>query len=79
MPSRTDKKLQKTKKKYKVNWLRTAIFAALVLMVIAGGIILGFIVHALKDLPDIEGVDFNNYSVTTKIMDKDGNYVEKLN
>lgn len=79
MPSRTDKKLQKTKKKYKVNWLRTAIFAALVLMVIAGGIILGFTVHALKDLPDIEGVDFNNYSVTTKIMDKDGNYVEKLN
>lgn len=79
MSQKADKKLKKTKKKYKVNWLRTAIFAALILMVICGGVVLGFTLHALKDLPDIESVDFNEYSVTTKIMDKDGNYVEKLN
>ena len=79
MPLSRSKKEQKTKKKYKVNWLRTAVMVAILAMLICGGLLVGFVIHALIGLPDIDSVDFNDYSVTTQIMDMDGNYVEKLN
>ena len=79
MPLSRSKKEQKTKKKYKVNWLRAAIMAFILAVLICGGLTIGFVINALVGLPDIDSVDFNDYSVTTQIMDMDGNYVEKLN
>lgn len=79
-PRRTSQHAQpkKKKKKYKIHWLRIFLTLFLVLAIIGCGTVAGVVLSVMKDVPSLDEAAFDNYAVTTYIMDKDGNYVDDL-
>ena len=69
---------KKTKTRYKIHWFRILFAVILVCGVIGCGIVAGACLSIAKDTPDLNSVDLDNYSVTTTILDKDGNSVGNL-
>ncbi len=69
---------RKTKTKYKIHWFRILLAVILVCGVIGCGIVAGVCLSIAKDTPDLNSVDLDSYSVTTTILDKDGNSVGNL-
>ena len=54
-------------------------FALIIVCVIVGcGIFAGVWASVAKDVPDLDSVDLDNYSVTSVILDKDGNQISNL-
>ncbi len=66
------------KKKYKIHWLRIILCILLVLTLVGGGVAFGVIKAMLEDIPSLDGASLDDYEVTSYILDKDGNYVDKL-
>lgn len=71
-------KRPKKKKKYKIHWLRIFLVLFLILAIVGGGVAFGVIKAALKDIPSLDSASLDDYEVTSYILDKDGNYVDKL-
>lgn len=69
---------KKKKKKYKIHWLRIILTLLLLVMVVGGGIVVGIVYNAVKDMPPLDDASLSNYEVSSYILDKDGNYVDKL-
>ena len=69
---------KKKKKKYKIHWLRIILTLLLLMMVVGGGIVVGIVYNAVKDMPPLDDASLSNYEVSSYILDKDGNYVDKL-
>ncbi len=69
---------EKNNPKRKVRWLRIVLIAVLACVVIGGGIVAGVCLSIAKDTPDLSSVDLDSYSVTTSILDKDGNSIGNL-
>lgn len=69
----------KTKKrKYKIHWFRILFAIILVCGVVGCGVFAGVWVSVSKDVPDLDSVNLDNYSVTSVILDKDGNQIGDL-
>lgn len=69
---------KKKKRKYKIHWFRI-LFALIIVCVIVGcGVFAGVWASVAKDVPDLDSVDLDNYSVTSVILDKDGNQISNL-
>ena len=69
---------RKRKKKYKIHWFRILFAIILVCGIIACGIVAGAVAGIAKETPSLDSVDLDNYSVTTTILDKDGNQISNL-
>ena len=69
---------KKTKTRYKIHWFRILFAVILVCGIIGCGVVAGVCFSIAKDTPDLESVDLDSYSVTTSILDKDGNSVGNL-
>ncbi len=69
---------RKTKTKYKIHWFRILFAVILVCGIIGCGVVAGVCFSIAKDTPDLNSVDLDSYSVTTSILDKDGNSVGNL-
>lgn len=75
---KTTKHSPQKKAKYKIHWFRIILAAVLLVAVIGCGIAAGAIISVMKDVPSLEDTDFNNYAITTSIMDMNGNLVDNL-
>ena len=76
---RSQRSSQKNKRrKYKIHLFRILFAVVLVLGIIACGIVAGVWVSVAKDVPDLDSIDLDSYSVTSVILDKDGNQVGNL-
>lgn len=69
---------KKKKKKYKIHWLRIILVLMLLMIVVGGGIVAGIVMNAVKDMPELDEAVLENYEVSSYILDKDGNFVDKL-
>lgn len=70
---------QKKKKiKYKIHWFRILFAIIVVCGIIGCGVFAGVWASVAKDVPDLDSVDLDNYSVTSVILDKDGNQISNL-
>lgn len=69
---------KKKKTKYKIHWLRI-LFAIIIVCAIVGcGVFAGVWASVAKDVPDLDSVDLDNYSVTSVVLDKDENQISNL-
>ena len=69
---------KKKKKKYKIHWLRIILTVLLLTIVIGSGAVLGIVYNAVKDMPPLDEAALSSYDISSYILDKDGNYVDKL-
>ena len=69
---------QKKKTKYKIHWFRILFAIIIVCGIIGCGIFAGVWASVAKDVPDLDSVDLDSYSVTSTILDKDGNQISNL-
>ena len=68
----------KKKKKYKIHWLRIILAVLLLMIVVGSGVVLGIVYNAVKDMPPLDDSTLSSYEISSYILDKDGNYVDKL-
>lgn len=66
------------KRKYKIHWFRILFAVIVVLGIIGCGVFAGVWASVSKDVPDLNSVDLDNYSVTSVILDKDDNQIGDL-
>lgn len=69
---------KKKKTKYKIHWFRILFALIIVCGIVGCGVFAGVWASVAKDVPDLNGVDLDNYSVTSVILDKDGNQIGDL-
>lgn len=69
---------KKKKRKYKIHWFRILFAIILVCAVVGCGVFAGVWVSVAKEVPDLDSVNLDNYSVTSVILDKDGNQIGDL-
>ncbi len=69
---------KKKKKKYKIHWLRIILAVLLLTIVVGSGVVLGIVYNAVKDMPPLDDSTLSSYEISSYILDKDGNYVDKL-
>ena len=69
---------QKKKTRYKIHWFRILFAIIIVCGIIGCGIFAGVWASVAKDVPDLDSVDLDSYSVTSTILDKDGNQISNL-
>lgn len=70
---------QKKKKiKYKIHWFRILLAIIIVCGIVGCGVFAGVWASVAKDVPDLDSVNLDNYSVTSIILDKDGNQIGDL-
>ena len=72
------KTTKKTKTRYKIHWFRILFAVFLVCAIIGCGVVAGVVFSVAKDTPDLNSIDLDSYSVTTSILDKDGNSMGNL-
>lgn len=68
----------KKKSKYKVHWARIILAVILVFAIVGCGIFAGVWASVSNNMPDFDDVDLDNYSVTSVIVDKNGDQIGKL-
>ena len=69
---------KKKKTKYKIHWFRILFAIIIVCGIIGCGVFAGVWASVVKDVPDLDSVDLDNYSVTSVILDKDENQISNL-
>ncbi len=69
---------KKKKTKYKIHWFRILFAVIIVCGIVGCGIFAGVWASVAKDVPDLDSVDLDNYSVTTVVLDKDENQIKDL-
>lgn len=69
---------KKKKTKYKIHWFRILFAIIIVCGIIGCGVFAGVWASVAKDVPDLDSVDLDNYSVTSVILDKDENQISNL-
>ena len=69
---------KKAKTRYKIHWFRILFAVFLVCAIIGCGVVAGVVFSVAKDTPDLNSIDLDSYSVTTSILDKDGNSMGNL-
>ncbi|MFR6290711.1 MAG: PBP1A family penicillin-binding protein [Peptococcaceae bacterium] len=69
---------KKKKRKYKIHWFRILLAVIVILGIIGCGVFAGVWASVSKDVPDLNSVDLDNYSVTSVILDKDDNQIGNL-
>lgn len=69
---------QKKKTRYKIHWFRILFAIIIVCGIIGCGIFAGVWASVAKDVPDLDSVDLDSYSVTSIVLDKDGNQISNL-
>ncbi len=69
---------KKKKTKYKIHWFRILFAIIIVCGIVGCGVFAGVWASVAKDVPDLDSVDLDNYSVTSVILDKDGNQISNL-
>ncbi len=69
---------KKKKTKYKIHWFRILFAIIIVCGIVGCGVFAGVWASVAKDVPDLDSVDLDNYSVTSVILDKDENQISNL-
>lgn len=69
---------KKVKTRYKIHWFRILLAVFVVCAIIGCGMVAGAVFSIAKDTPDLNSIDLDSYSVTTSILDKDGNSMGNL-
>lgn len=69
---------KKKKTKYKIHWFRILFAVILACGIVGCGLFAGVWFSVAKDVPDLDSVDLDSYSVTSVILDKDGNQISNL-
>lgn len=69
---------KKTKNRHTIQWFRILFALLLVCCIVGCGVVAGVFLSVAKDTPDLSSIDLDDYSVTTTILDKDGNSVGNL-
>lgn len=69
---------KKKKTKYKIHWFRILFAIIIVCGIVGCGVFAGVWASVAKDVPDLDSVDLDNYSVTSIVLDKDENQISNL-
>ncbi|NLT96452.1 MAG: PBP1A family penicillin-binding protein [Clostridia bacterium] len=69
---------RRERKKQKINIYRVILLVVLLFGFIIGGAGLGFVIGALKNMPDIENDKIWEYAITSTVYDKDDNKIDEL-
>lgn len=78
MDSKNDKVENRKKKKKKLKAWKVILITIVIIILIAAGAVGGVVLAFINTAPQIKVDAFTNFAQTTKIYDKDGNYIESL-
>lgn len=78
MENKNKKVENKKKKKKKLKAWKVILLTILIVILVTAGALGGIVLAYINTAPQVNVNDFMNFAQTTKIFDKDGNYIESL-